>query len=64
MNATILAIIVGLFILGAGVLVNLDLVSNSYAQTAIGTILGGAIGGTGGFALGKKQGQDEKGGPP
>ena len=57
MNASIIgAILVAAVIVGVGVLVQANLLSDSYAQTAIGTVLGSSIAGTAGFAIGKKQG--------
>lgn len=54
-TATVTALVVGVAIVGVGVLVKADLLGDSYAQTAIGTILGSSVAGGLGFLAGKKQ---------
>lgn len=53
-TATVTALVVGVAIVGIGVLVNLGILGNGYAQTAIGVILGSSISGAAGYAMGKK----------
>ncbi len=55
LTSQIAILVVAAAVVGTGVLVSLGLLDESYAQTAVGTLLGGSIGATGGYAMGKRR---------